>query len=607
MNNFLSELKRRNVVRVGIAYGVVSWVVLQLVDVLDEILELPDGFGKAVLIIILIGFPIVLLVSWAYEVTPEGVMKTEAVDKSKSVTHSTGQKINKLIIGGLVLAVAFLLVDKFFISDNGVEEAVAGEASIAVLPFVNMSDDAGNEYFADGLSEELLNVLAKVPDLKVAGRTSSFQFKGQNLDLRMIGETLGVAHILEGSVRKQGNRVRITAQLIRASDGFHMWSDTYDRDLEDIFAVQDEISGAIFNELSLTLQLDGQTRASAPPTTNMAAYDRFLEARVLVAQRGTENLYGAEALLLEVTQIDPGYAEAWALLGNVYSLIPAYDNTADPPSYSKMAVTAAERAIDLNPNIGLAYTGLGSALISLRQYKAAAEAFEKGWEFNKSDAEGNTQIAQFMVAMGKMDEALPYAKRAYELDPLSELNALIYGTNLHHNGKKIEGLEVLNGVQSARFQSLKAYLEMNLFLIDGDLGKGISAGITATKIRKFSQMEAMYQALNAPDLTRERALETLQYSWDNRTDQAIRSSSWYSGFVLFYKDYELAIKMMREDAASPRSGFIPADLFLIRDLDFLTQPATKEFIKELGVLEYWLAYGFPSYCRAVGEEDFACE
>ncbi|MEE8294596.1 MAG: hypothetical protein V3R64_02690, partial [Sphingomonadales bacterium] len=236
MNNFFNELKRRNVVRVAIAYAVVSWVALQLVDVLDEILSLPEGFGKAVLIILLIGLPIVLVFSWAYEVTPEGVMKTAEVDASKSITHGTGQKINKLIIGGLVLAVAFLLVDKFFISGNGVEQAETGEASIAVLPFVNMSDDAANAYFADGLSEELLNVLAKVPDLKVAGRTSSFQFKGDNLDLVEIGKTLGVDHILEGSVRKQGNRVRITAQLIRASDGFHMWSETYDRDLEDIFA-----------------------------------------------------------------------------------------------------------------------------------------------------------------------------------------------------------------------------------------------------------------------------------------------------------------------------------------------------------------------------------
>jgi len=317
MNNFFAELKRRNVVRVAVAYAVVSWVILQFIDIINEIMGFPDWFPKMVLVLLVIGLPIALLFSWAFELTPEGLMKTKEVDASKSITHGTGQKLNKLIAAGFILAVGFIIYDKTIAPDGVMDEAEAGHASIAVLPFVNMSDDKANEYFADGLSEELLNVLAKVPNLKVAGRTSSFQFKGQNPDFQTIGQALNVDHILEGSVRKQGNRVRITAQLIRASDGFHMWSETYDRNLEDIFAVQDEISAAIFDELSITLNLTGQTQGRAAPTTDIAAYDRYLEARTLMARRGYENLLRAARLLEEATQIDPEYAEAWAVLSQI--------------------------------------------------------------------------------------------------------------------------------------------------------------------------------------------------------------------------------------------------------------------------------------------------
>jgi len=205
LNSFFSELKRRNVFRVGIAYIVVSWVILQFVDIIQEIVRFPGWFPQMVLVLLIIGLPIALIFSWAYEVTPEGVKKTEEVDKSKSITHGTGQKINKLIVGALVLAIGFIVYDKFITPDDpAVQQAQAGRVTIAVLPFSDLSPEGDQEYFGDGIAEEILNVLIKADGLKVTSRSSSFSFKGQNLDIPTMAERLGVSNILEGSVESPG-------------------------------------------------------------------------------------------------------------------------------------------------------------------------------------------------------------------------------------------------------------------------------------------------------------------------------------------------------------------------------------------------------------------
>ena len=237
MSSLFSELKRRNVVRVGIAYIVLSWVALQLGDILFDMFETPAWVGKTLAALLLLGFPFACLFAWAFEMTPEGVKKTAEVDRSTSITHSTGRKLDFVIIGALVVALGYFVWERQELGEPSVE--VALEKSIAVLPFVNLSSDEEHEWFADGLTEEILNSLARTPDLLVASRTSSFQYKGQNTDVSEIAAALGVAHILEGSVRRSGNRLRVTAQLIRAHDGFHLWSETFDREPEDVLAVTD--------------------------------------------------------------------------------------------------------------------------------------------------------------------------------------------------------------------------------------------------------------------------------------------------------------------------------------------------------------------------------
>jgi TolB-like protein len=259
MASLFSELKRRNVIRVGLAYIIAAWLLLQVADVVLNNIVAPDWVFQAILLVVVLGFALALIFAWAYELTPEGLKKEKDVDRSESITHVTGRKLDFAIIGVLVLALGYFAYDKFAVSDSDDAASVAQsdeitetdipELSIAVLPFVNMSSDPEQEFFSDGISEELLNMLAKFPGLRVAARTSSFQFKGQNQDISKIADTLNVAHVLEGSVRKAGTTLRITAQLIRADTGYHLWSDTYDRELDDIFAVQDEIAGAISAEI----------------------------------------------------------------------------------------------------------------------------------------------------------------------------------------------------------------------------------------------------------------------------------------------------------------------------------------------------------------------
>ncbi|MDH4020499.1 MAG: hypothetical protein OEU84_12955, partial [Xanthomonadales bacterium] len=259
--SFFEELKRRNVFRVGIAYGVAAWVLLQVADLVLENINAPDWVIQAMMLMVALGFIAALVIAWAYEMTPEGIKKEADVDRSQSVTADTGRKMDRIIIGFLVDAVAVLLYRQSGNSSPENEAAnIPAEAgvvtqadpalepdrkSIAVLPFVNMSSDPEQEYFSDGLSEELLNRLAKNDQLHVAARTSAFQFKGQNLDISDIGRQLKVVHVLEGSVRKAGNRLRITAQLIQVDNGFHLWSETYEREMDDVFAIQDEIAVAI--------------------------------------------------------------------------------------------------------------------------------------------------------------------------------------------------------------------------------------------------------------------------------------------------------------------------------------------------------------------------
>ena len=344
--SFITELKRRNVIRVAIAYAAVSWLLIQVVETLFPIYGLSDASIRAVVTILVVGFIPVLIVAWVFELTPEGLKRDEAVDRYQSIAHLTGRKLDFMIIAVLVVALGFFTVDKWVLDPPSIP-AHQWETSIAVLPFINISDEPENNSFSAGLSEEILNLLARVSSLKVIGRESIRRFMETNGDINTIGEKLGVKTVLQGSVRISGDRVRIAAQLTDVTDGSYMWTENYDRMLTDIFAVQEEVAAAIIGALQIHV-VEVPTRMR--PTESSEAYVLFLKARVLLdAQQGRD----AIVLLLQATVLDPSFAEANELLA--YSYWQQGGSSVPVAEAQRLANEAAARALAINPDLTFAH------------------------------------------------------------------------------------------------------------------------------------------------------------------------------------------------------------------------------------------------------------
>lgn len=434
--SLFNELKRRNVIRMGIAYVVIAWVLLQAIDFTLDIISAPNWVMQVFVLAAVAILPLVLIISWVFELTPEGIKRESEIDRSQSVTHNTGRKLDRTIIVFLVLAVALLLADRFIGKDNTpaattiaaeVEDEVSkvpadNIQSIAVLPFVNMSSDPEQEYFSDGLSEELLNRLAQNPKLQVAARTSAFQFKGKNLDVSSIGKQLNVANVLEGSVRKSGNRLRITAQLIRVDSGFHLWSQTFDREIDDIFVIQDDISTAITQALEIELGARVK-QASDQPTDNLEAYQLFLKARYLLAQRGGDHMLEAIGLFKRATDLDQRFAKAWSGMAFTYALMPAYSSKVPSGEARQSGMEAARMAIQLDPDNAEAYTAMGRIEGHLmRDISTARKNFEKSIELAPNNAEVVNLYGDFLTMIGDFRNAEITERRAIDLDPLAAVH-----------------------------------------------------------------------------------------------------------------------------------------------------------------------------------------
>ncbi len=320
----MTEMKRRNVFRVGVAYTVVAWVIAQALDLVADNFAAPDWVMKVSLAVLVAGLPIALILAWAFELTPDGVKKTEDVPVTESITPRTGRRINYVITTALVLALAFIAWDKLGQNETIADDPVI-DKSVAVLPFADLSELQDQEWFADGLTEEILNSLARLPELQVTARTSSFEFKNTNTDIGDIASKLGVAHVVEGSVRRIGERLRVTAQLIRARDGFHLWSETYDRSTEDLFDVQHNVAENIAASLDVILDENMRNRMFATGTRNVAAFEAYLKGRKLFMQahsRGTATLVSladANAFFERAMELDPGFAQPAILHADRYA------------------------------------------------------------------------------------------------------------------------------------------------------------------------------------------------------------------------------------------------------------------------------------------------
>jgi TolB-like protein/Tfp pilus assembly protein PilF len=433
---FVSELRRRNVGRVAILYLVGSWLVLQPVNVIFDMLDVPAWANRVVLLLLALGFPAALVFAWVFELTPEGLKPSADVEPRRSITTQTGQRLNRAIIAILTLALAYFVADKFWLSKRVAGESAATQAStapavpgppaaapseksIAVLPFVDMSEKKDQEYFSDGLSEQLIDLIAKVPELRVPARTSSFYFKGKQTTITDIARALGVAHVLEGSVRKSGNTLRITAQLVRADDGFHVWSETYDRQLDDIFKIQDDIAGAVVNALKVSLL--GAEPPHAAPAANTEAYTLYLQGRASTRRyTGADNEVAIDYFQRAV-QADPGFAPAWADLARAYGAAFALFGTrsGSEDAHKKMS-EAAGKALTLDPSLPEGHLAMGAMFrfIDFVPDEAQRE-YDRAMELAPGNADVLTAASLLAASLGRFDEAARLGQKAVDLDPLA--------------------------------------------------------------------------------------------------------------------------------------------------------------------------------------------
>ncbi len=423
MKNILIELKRRNVFRVAIAYAIIGWLLVEVASVLFPTFEAPAWVMKVFATVVILGFPIAIVFAWIFEMTPEGLKREHEVDRSQSITPATGRKLDFVIIGLLTIALIFFVSthDWGGEGDPGWEEvSTSGIQSIAVLPFVNMSDDPSNEYFSDGISEELLNVLVKVKGLQVASRTSSFSFKDREANISEIAGELNVDHVLEGSVRKSGNTVRITAQLIDVRSDRHLWSESYDRELEDIFAIQDEIARNIVEALKVALGTEEEQAIAdaGRPTENLEAYELYLRGRYFWQRRGEANIRQAIGYLNEAIELDPGFARAWSGLAAAYTTLPVYSN--EPyDELTPLAVDAARQALELDDALAEAYAVIADASRIAREWSEAEEYYKRAIASEPKDSTSHLWYAEHLAETGRTRESLEQALISYRLDPLN--------------------------------------------------------------------------------------------------------------------------------------------------------------------------------------------
>jgi len=435
--NFFAELKRRNVYKVAVAYAVVAWLLVQIATQVFPFFEIPNWAVRLAILLLILGFPVALALAWAFEITPEGIKRAEDVLPNESIKRKPGRKLVGISVA-LALAAAGLLAFQMLrpslMKDSAKRSmplpATAApaipEKSIAVLPMVNSSDDPANEYFSDGMSEEFIISLSRLRDLKVIGRSSSFQFKGKTDDSKSIGEKLGVYYLLEGRVQKSADRVRISVELIKSGDGATLWAESYDRNLKDIFAVQSEIAGTVATELKVALLGKGQTAelatAAMPSTQNVEAYNAFLQGNFSSRRLTLEDVRKAVGYYEEAIRLDPVYALAYAKLSIQAEALA--NNYSSLPNKEKQEVTAkarasAERALQLGPNLAEAHMAKGYILHLFDFDFAGAEAeFRRALELAPQDPSTAMTLSSLLATLGRLDEAVTVAQRATVLDPL---------------------------------------------------------------------------------------------------------------------------------------------------------------------------------------------
>ena len=628
-DSLFTELKRRNVVKVAVAYIIVSWLILQVISSIVPIIEAPDWISKAVLIFLIAGFPIALIFAWAFELTPEGIKKDSEISNNDTNSKQSTKLFYSLIGSVTFLALAFILYQEFVESpeqqpiltsnpetnttavktpsNNNTSASEAETATlkstnkkaIAVLPFVNMSSDSSQEYFSDGMTEEILNVLAKNKKLLVAARTSAFFYKGKNEDIRTIGKALGVAYVLEGSVRRAEDELRITAQLIRVKDGFHLWSETYDRKMEKVFALQEEIAKDISKALQAPLGIEVKHLVDNK-TTNMEAYDLYLRGRQLIRQRGKSIGEAANLMTLAIEK-DEQYAPAWALRSIALMYIPGYMSSynGQPINYDELMVQvgiSARKAVSLDPNLAIAHYALATFYQQHLQWAMAEDQYLLAIKLDPINIDIIEDYSQFLQIVGRLKESYQLAKKGIVLEPntpvaiLNYIDKLIYNYT-SPNQAAIEPL--LNKVEK-----LEPY---NPWLINV---------VVYNYIQQNQYQKAYDYNEKCEDCIGTQGYEATQYYLKNVIEGTQPNLLKYPLADTFSPVLIHAVGGV-ELVLDTLEQFYSSDTFSSAQAPFMSEVRKtkryKTLVKFLGLADYWQHRGWPDFCHPISDTDFVCE
>ena len=612
----LHELKRRNVIRVAGLYLVGAWLLVQVAGTVLPWFNVPPAILRGLVIALALGFVPALAFAWVFELTPDGLRRDAEVPPEQSIAPRVARRMDRLIIVVLVCALAYFAIDKFVLTpasnSKPVAEAIgptpmplpAAENSIAVMPFADLSTAQDQALFSEGMAEEILNALTRVKSLRVLGRSSSFQFQGKNIPPQVVGQQLGVAHVLTGSVRKQGNKLRITVELVRTSDGVQQWSNQYDGSLADVFKLQDACARDVARELDITLSDAGARRLVDKVTDNPQAYAKFIEAQELVTKRVGDSLPRAIALLDEATRLDPQFARAWSTLAVAYAVVPQYGNAAWQASWLA-SDQAARRAIALDPNDADAYAALSYNQFSQRHYSAMVEPMQHALELAPEDSAVNYWAANELASMGRTRDAEIRIDAALTNDP-ANIPLLFYKSLMRWREDDLAGaIDFIHRGGTAD----SPFGELMLGFYDAAQGdkEGAMRNFAKSTARmgtKISEQElrAIYLGMLGTVSQRQMALKIVSAHMEDQ---------WAPTLLLQLGDPKRSFELYEHNHSGLSDAYF----------NWLWQPepwsrkarqdaAFQGFAQRLGMVDYWKRYGWPDLCKpapSAGPDAFTCQ
>jgi TolB-like protein/tetratricopeptide (TPR) repeat protein len=621
--SLFNELKRRNVIRVALFYIVAAWLLVQVAETVLPLFEVPDGVLRGLVILLALGFVPAIASAWIYELTPEGLKRESDPALSDAVREQGARRLNIAVIVLLLLAIGLFGYERLRggpappalpapppVAQTPGEAAPAVSAepqSIAVLAFADLSPDRDQEYFGDGIAEEILNALVRLPGLRVAGRTSSFHFKGRNEDLRTIGATLGVAHILEGSVRKQGERLRITAQLVRSEDGFHLWSETYDGTDADIFALQERIAREVTRELRVALGTGQEERLVNVGTGNPEAYELYLRATEVFNRRQAERYEEAIAAAQQALRLDPGYARAHSRLATLYYV---WSSVAAPDRYDALTAEASRQvqlALDLDSRLAEPHAVLAAIQAGERRFIASGEAIQKALAVDSRDSTTLFWAALLNCYVGAIDLCERELDHVLMLDPLLP-NALAWRARLFASAGDLATAERM--IERAREAGLRwpGLALSRIALERGDRGAAqahmeeihriFGAGLTPEAAAAFAAARA------GDEQARDRSRAMID---DYLVALPTRINALVPLTLISMGDVQRGLEVFSDHPTTNEALFLGEVMGTRFYRDAWASPIFPAFLRQAGIAEYWDRFGAPGHCRKDADGDYRCE